>query len=459
MENIQIDNRHNELAFWSSIDDMLHKGINVKQFRGFRFNSIQETSLWEIQEFKSTSLPFYVFLGELSKAHSYISVKKTILHNNTKAKERLVFAIRLAILASVLSSSASKALAALDAVFSENPHPGYSHLTQFLIIGKKVASQLYRELYFSDPNYFIVDIFGGIRQAQSSSAYTKVMEMFKPLVDSMEQLMESGFLNLFFDFTKELKNKLSTGDDEDSSTNDKQIIMFEDGIAWIDNDLDNSIYSLVFSNISNDNELTQFLEVFRIYMKQKVFTISSMRSFFIKQIVKKMIETKLDVFEMFSLSSGVLGGYNDDEVYALLAKSYNLSIVTENKDLISETVREELMNYNNKLSCNDIEDIQKAHAMIFANVVEKISNIFLENQPTSMLQFDSEELMSEHFVILLGDIMKETYVDFVTKNNMTIYDHLSNSSQSTDSTNDKYPGYNEIEDYEEMGDYEDDNEF
>jgi hypothetical protein len=364
------------------------------------------------------TIPFYVYLDELKKVYTEFKKRNTYYKNEANAKDRLLLSLRINILSFVCADACKTIFnyfeKELDQDIDGEKTKGLRSLKTINTISKTLIERINRELYFSDPDFFIQDIFSNISHAMSSVSYSKIMENFDNLLELIVSLETTGLFYTFFDFSGELRRRLIVHNDE-LSTNDRQIVFFENGPLWIDNDLNGSVYSLIFCTNSQIEKTVKFIEIIRIYYLQKTLNLESSRSLLLSQIAKRVIETKGELADLTAVSSGVIAGYSNDEIKMFLARAYNNHIINKYKNEIEKIVEKELERHKGKAYAIDSEQTVETHKIIFASIIEKIAALFTQNQKSALIPYSLKSYREEVLVLTLSEIIKSTYIHIMTR--------------------------------------------
>jgi hypothetical protein len=413
MEN-QITSRHTELLYWSTLEDILNKNYSVRRLKTFKYASEIEIELWTDSRFSNESIAFYVFLDELKKNISFMQKEERLKNRQEQeeyAKTRLLSMFR------ILTLSYAANYLVYDAIHaaSEKGMLWADSMLSLLSSSKTIVEKISKEMQFSDPNFFVQEIFGSIRKSQSSTVIQKIAESHTLVKKILVEIKESDVFELFFDFSGNLRAVFSAH--MPASENEDQIIFFKDGAAWIDNSLESSFYSIIFASGLGDEKVNNllFLEQMRLYYKQSDKTIKKLRGLFLSQIAKGYIESKVQSSDFFLLSMGVTGGYAQDEIESFLAKTYNMDVVMATKGKILDAVSEELASHKKQLYFSNAQSSAELHKIAFSNIIEKAVDIYKHGSDTALLSMKFDDLKKEPFVIALADTLKDAYIDFVKK--------------------------------------------
>lgn len=396
-----------EWYYWCAVEETHRKRIPVKMFTRFGFVSSDEIELWEKDEFSKSSVALYVLFDEI--AHLIESSDRSRILNEENSQARLRFVLRTAALFGAGAIATEGAFSVMQAHFEQSKYKkGIDSLNTLFVIGQQMCSQLLRELYFTDPNYFINDIFAAIGQAQRSAVLSKMYEYAPMIFDSLDAFASSGLTQQFFPFAKELRDILQTTQQNSDFCDTQYVGVFKDGLAWINNS-EHGMYSMTFTS-SENHRMINFVEVLRLYFGQNIATLTNVRSHLVKKITVKMIEEKTAAGNFFSLSANVLKNEGDAE--AFLAKAYNEEIISHYRDKIRAIVQNELDRHKKKLHSADRAKIAEIHKVVFSTLLEKTAALFSANSQYALLRTEPKSLSGENFTRLLSEIMRDAYIEY-----------------------------------------------
>ncbi|MDD4969859.1 MAG: hypothetical protein PHT07_10570 [Paludibacter sp.] len=399
-----------EWYYWSAIEETFRKKIPIKTFTRFAYTSSDEIALWEKPEFAKSSVAIYVLFDEI--AQLYETSDRARILNEENAQARLRFVLRTAALFGAGAIATEGGFSAMQDHFENTIYKkGVDSMNTLFVIGQQMCSQLMRELYFTDPNYFINDIFAAISQVQRSAVLSKIYEYAPMIFDSLDVYMKSGIADQFFPFTKELKEVLQVANANADFCENQYLGIFKDGMAWINNS-EHGMYSMVFTN-GEEHRMIHFIEILRLYFGQNAVTLGNVRSHLLKKITVKMIEEKTVSGNFFSLSADVLK--DDGEAEAFLARAYNEEVISHYKEKIRTIVHNELERHKKKLHTADKAKIAEIHKVVFSTLLEKIAALFAANTQYALLPTDPKELSSENFTRMLSEILRDAYIEYFTR--------------------------------------------
>lgn len=399
-----------EWYYWCAVEEMHRKKIPIKLFTRFGYVSSDEIELWEKVEFAKSSTALYVLLDEIKRLIE--SSDRTRILAEENAQLRLRFVLRTAALFGAGAIATETSFGVIQSHFERSQYKkGVDSLNTLFVIGQQMCSQLLRELYFIDPNYFINDIFAAIGQAQRSAVLSKIYEYAPMIFDSLEVYASSGFNDLFFSFANEMRDILQVSQHNTDFCDTHYVGVFKDGLAWVNN-AEHGMYSMVFTS-SENHRMINFVEILRLYFGQNQVTLSNVRSHLVKNITKKMIEEQTTTGNFFSLSSNVLK--KDGDAESFLAKAYNEEIINHYRDKIRAIVQNELERHKKKLQSADKDKIAEIHKVVFSTLLEKTAALFAANTQYALLQTPSKEISNENFTRLLSEIMRDAYIEYFTR--------------------------------------------
>ncbi len=399
-----------EWYYWCAIEETHRKKIPVKMFTRFGFISSDEIELWEKEEFSKSSVALYVLFDEINRLIE--SSDRSRILNEENAQTRLRFVLRTAALFGAGAIATEGAFSVMQAHFERSQYKkGIDSLNTLFVIGQQMCSQLLRELYFTDPNYFINDIFAAIGQAQRSAVLSKMYEYAPMIFDSLDVYASSGLSDQFFPFAKEMRDILQVSQHDQDFCDTEYVGLFKDGLAWI-NSSEHGMYSMTFTS-SENHRMINFVEVLRLYFGQNIVTLGNVRSHLVKKITVKMIEEKTASGNFFSLSANVLKNEGDAETF--LAKAYNEEIIGHYKDKIRAIVQNELERHKKKLHSADRAKIAEIHKVVFSTLMEKTAALFGANTQYALLQTETKSLSGENFTRLLSEVIRDAYIEYFIK--------------------------------------------
>lgn len=416
MDNFQVDTRHTELSYWSSIDEVYNKKLTVKHLKGFSYQSSFEIDFLSKTEFSEETIPFYVFLDELKKIYSYIMRKSSYLSDTSNAKDRLLLVLRISVLGYVAKDACGTIFRHLEELLQGQQEQGLikglKSLVTITTVSKTVVERLDKELYFEDPGFFIKDIYGSISHAMSISSFSKAIESLDIFIELIEALESEGVFYSFYDFSGELRKRLIVPN-LSASTNDKQVVFFENGPFWLSNELDGSVYSLVFCVNPRIEKTVKFIEILRLYYSQKTQSIDSSRAMLLSEIAKKLIDSGDEKVGSLTIPTAVIGGYSNDEVKVFLARSYNTHIINRRREDVEKIIERELSSHKKQLYTADMQSAIEIHRVAFASIIEKVSAFFIQNQTSGLIHYRQDHFKNETYVHMLAEIMKNAYTQFI----------------------------------------------
>lgn len=400
-----------EWYYWCAIEEAHRKRIPVKTFVNFAFTSTDEISLWENVDFSKNSVAFYVFLDELRRLIASLDRNKILSEESSHS--RLRFILRVASLFGGAAIINETTFSVAQVHFDQTPYKkGVDAINTLFVIGQQLCSQLYREMFFSDPNYFVKDIFAVVGQVQRSAVLSKMYEYAPMILDSLQAYEQSGVYDLFFSFGEEMRTAITVTKQNNDFNDNQYIGLFKNGIAWIDNQ-ENGMYTLIFTS-QEDHRMIHFVEVLRLYFKQNIVTLLSLRKQLLKKITAKAIEEKITEGNFFSMSADMLK--NGSEAENFLARAYNEEVILHVKEKIRSIIQSELERHSKKLHTSDKAKIAEVHKIVFSTLIEKISGYFAANTQYALLPVNTKELGSENFTRILSEIMRDAYVDYFLRN-------------------------------------------
>lgn len=400
----------NEWYYWCAVEEANRKKIPVKTFVGFAYASSHEINLWENAEFAKNSVAFYVFLDELHRMIASLDKNKII--GDDSSHGRLRFTLRVASLFGAAAVVNESSFSALQVHFENTPYKkGIDAINTLFVIGQQLCSQLFREMFFSDPNYFVKDIFAVVGQVQRSAVLSKIYEYAPMILDSLEAYEQSSIHDLFFDFGGEMRESITVSKQSNEFNDNQYIGLFKNGVAWIDHQ-ENGMYTLVFTS-AEDHRMVHFVEILRLYFKQNIVTLLNLRKQLLKKITAKAIEEKITGGNFFSMSVDMLKNGNEAENF--LARAYNEEIIVNAKEKLRAIIQGELERHSKKLHTADKAKIAEVHKIVFSTLIEKISGYFAANTQYALLPINTKDLSGENFTRILSEIMRDAYIDFFVR--------------------------------------------